>query len=205
LTANHLDAPSVDVGKFLIYRYLAKEGMFGLSQEDVPTIQSGPNDLVLRAKRGKSVTMKKITTRTTVARKSERELKEENRKKKVASQIKKINSMSSEANAAQALLKADCSKPKVSKAPGIQKALVDLLKKTLNIDAKRDDKIHQLLSVEGLVYLRQKMPQVVSQNVAVVTLEFAGVTFQESKEIHNGKQYMKAVEGKLKSLISDLP
>ncbi|KAH3802093.1 hypothetical protein DPMN_155762 [Dreissena polymorpha] len=55
-----LDTHSDGTGKFLLMRYLAKERMFNLTENDMPAADQidGPKDLVARAKRSTGITLR---------------------------------------------------------------------------------------------------------------------------------------------------
>ena len=61
-----------------------------------------------------------------------------------------------------------------------------LLKDILKKQQLKDVDFEKLLSAEGFIYLRQKMPKEVQQKVSIVTLEFAGIKFQEHNDVKNG-------------------
>ena len=113
-----LDDYSYETGIFLMLRNIAKEKLFQLSGEKEihdrlnPT---GSSELVSRAKRSKGVTIRRTVKSKIITYKSERQLKEEVRKKLVAKETKRIECLSSKNNACQALVKPDSSKPKVVK------------------------------------------------------------------------------------------
>ena len=73
------------------------------------------------------MTIKRVGAKITQRQRSERESKEEKRKKIVARQTKRADCLSSDMNMIQALVKPNCSKPKVQKARGMVVALTDLV------------------------------------------------------------------------------
>lgn len=79
-----------DVGKYMLMKYLAKEGLFGCTSEDVPDCNTlnGPKELIAKVKKSKGVTIKRVGAKITQLERSERESKEEKRKKIVARQTK---------------------------------------------------------------------------------------------------------------------
>lgn len=124
-----LDRYSLEIGKYLLMRYAVREKMFGLSPTDEPKVQEyeGHVDLMNRAKKSKSVTMKRVTKGKTNIIKSERQEKEEKRQKAMVKEVKQLNCLSSEMNACQALVTPDCSKPKVLKSLGMKKAINEMI------------------------------------------------------------------------------
>ena len=100
LTDLHLDTPSSSIGTYLVHRYLAKEGLFGMSIDDVPAVKDGPSILVTKAMRSKGTTLKKLSRTVTITKTSDKEITEMKKKREVASLMKKIVCMASQANAA---------------------------------------------------------------------------------------------------------
>ena len=207
LTEMHLQKPCEKVGQFIIHKYLAKEGLFDTKATDIPTnlLNDAPSQLAAKVKRSKGTTCKKITSHMKITKKSERNEKEAHRKKTVAAHIKRLEGLSSEMNACQALFHPDCTKPKVAKAQGMRKALTELLTQLLGKGRLKEEAVRDLLREEKLVYLNHAMPVIVKQNVTIVTLEYAGVKFQNGKGVNSGLQYLKAAEGTLKKIMVELP
>ena len=124
-----LDDSTKDIGTYLIEKFVAQNCLFGYTKSDVPSKADidGPKALVQRLKQSKGVALRKIPVKKKQTLKSERDIKEDKRKKQVAKETKQIDHLSSDMNTCQAIVKPDCSKPKVQKASGIQKALMLLL------------------------------------------------------------------------------
>ena len=120
LPTSILDECSLDVGKYLLMRYMARERLFNITEKDIPsnTDMNAPQELISRAKRSKGVTLRRTLKSKVQPVKTEKEIKEEKRKKVVEKETKVIDSMSSENNACQALVKSDSSKRKVFKSLG---------------------------------------------------------------------------------------
>ena len=174
-----LDDYSYETGIFLMLRNIAKEKLFQMSGEK--EIQdrlnpTGPSELVSRAKRSKGVTIRRTVKSKIITYKSERQLKEEERKKLVAKETKRIECLSSENNACQALVKPDSSKPKVVKSIGMQRAIKDVLIQSLDT-LNRSQTI--TIRSDSLLQLNvSSMPQEISPNVKICTTEFAGIKFK---------------------------
>ena len=216
LSSAVLDSETISVGKYMVEKYVSKEGIFGYRSTDHPgadTIE-GPKALVDKVKKSKGTTIRRTKMKLLQTSKTDRQLKEEKRQKKVEQMKKRIDALSSEMNACQALLKPDCSKPKVQKAKGVQKALTALLAVCIShSDQIQLPKKYQNLSAEDFNNLSQarlywsnssKIPTSITNNVKLVTLEFAGVKFKA--RVQTGLQYLKYVEnGVLKEVRKQFP
>ena len=188
-----LDSQSYDTGKFLLMRFLVKERMFGLNQNDMPVTDNiaGPTELLSRAKRSKGVTLKRTVKSKVVAAKSESEVMELKRQKVVSKELRIIDCYSSLNNNCQALVKPDSSKPKVMKAVGMRRAL-----KTMITECKGED---------NLIILGQAhIPATISTSVTMCAVEFAGVKFKVGN-VSTGKEYIHEVEMILKRLLHQMP
>ena len=199
LPASILDINSNSAGEYLLYRYLVKEKMFGVTQADIPAPHktTGSADLLARAKRSKGVTIKRtIKSRVQVA-KTESQLKEEERQKIVAKESQQIDLFSSSHNACQAIVKSDGSKPKVVKSKTMPRALgrvVEMCKTESNRD-----------SASTLILQNQThLPQNVTGECTVCVLEFAGVKFKLGN-IQSGKEYIDHCERSIKGLFKKFP
>ena len=211
LSPSILDENCKEVGEFLIKRYIANERLFGCTTEDVPnpSTVTGPKDLVSRAVKSKGVTIK-CATGAGIAKedKTERQKREEKRKKKVSTTLQRVECLSSEMNACQALVKPDCTKPKVNKALSIMEALKYCLCDCLAAGSSKTAAKDKILKEHNLIFLRSNkhhpLPSSISSTVKVVTIEFAGVRFK-SKAI-TGLDYIKSVESDyIQNIISILP
>lgn len=129
-----LDSKTVEIGEYLIKRFVARNELFGCTRMDEPNISdvSGPKDLLSRVKKCKSTTIRRTGLNLKPVNKSERDVKEEQRKKIVKKETKRVECLSSEMNACQAIVKPDCSKPKVMKSTGIKNTLGTVLQQTIN-------------------------------------------------------------------------
>lgn len=199
-----LDSETISVGKYMVEKFVCKEGIFGYKSTDHPRADAieGPKTLVDKVKKSKGTTVRRTKLRIVQMSKTDKQLKEEKRQKKVERMKKKIDALSSEMNACQALLKPDCSKPKVQKAQGVQKALTSLL----SVCSKPHDQLqlprkYQNVSVEDVNSLSEaglywsnstNIPGSVRNSVKFVTLEFAGVKFKA--KVQTGLQYLKYIE-----------
>ena len=189
-----LDAYSYETGKYLMMRNVAKEKMFQLrSEQDIRTRLNftGPSELVSRAKRSKGTTLRRTVKSKIVSFKTERQTKEEVRKRHVAKETKRIECLSSENNACQGLVKPDSSKPKVIKSLGMQRAIKDLLLKSLNtLNETQPNEIR----LDSLIQLNvASIPKDVSTKIKVCITEFKGVKFK-SGNVRTGKEYLHYVE-----------
>ena len=193
LPAEILDKESIAVGHFLMKRFAAKEQLFGMCDKDVPALAElqGPKSLLAKVKRSAGTTINRISQSQIKVTIKETEKKEECRKKKVKREFKKVDCLSSEMNACQAVLKPDGSKSTTNKAAGMRKALTMLLSKCLDLEAV--DKPANILEQEGILTINAKgIPNEVGMNAKVCTVEFAGVKFKGN--VTSGGAYLKFVE-----------
>ena len=216
LSSAVLDSETQAVGKYMVEKYVSKEEIFGYRNSDTPKADTveGPRALVDKVKKSKGTTLRRTKIKCLQTSKTDREVKEEKRQKKVERMKRKIDALSSEMNACQALLKPDCSKPKVQKAKGVQSALTALLavctkqsedillpKKRPNLSAEDFNSFSQA----GLYWSNtSKIPEAIAHSVRFVTLEFAGVKFKA--RVQTGLQYLRYVEnGVLKDVKKQFP
>ena len=188
-----LDSHSNNIGEYILWKFVANEGLLGCSTSDIPSLESfsGPSDLLRRAKASKGVTLKRVMKSGSVCIRTERQIKEEKRKKEVMRKHKTTDCLSSEMSNCQALVKPDCSKPKVLKSSGMQRALCELLVKCLKEDPHRktNDEAH----IDHFIQIDQKMlPSCVTDTTTFVSLEFAGIKFKA--QASSGTQYLQNVE-----------
>jgi hypothetical protein len=179
-----LDDSTKDIGTYLIEKFVAQNCLFGYTKSDVPSKVDidGPKALVQRLKQSKGVTLRRIPVKKKQTLKSERDIKEDKRKKQVAKETKQIDHLSSDMNTCQAIVKPDCSKPKVQRASGIQKALMQLLVQFLTTGMHNtDDDLNggkMTLENHNMVILSSpNMPLNMQGSVTFATLEFAGFKF----------------------------
>ena len=106
LPTSILDECSIDVGKYLLVRYMARERLFNITEKDIPsnTDINAQHELISSAKRNKGVTLRRTLKSKVQPVKTGKEIKE----KIVEKEIKVIDSISSENNAWQALVKSVC-------------------------------------------------------------------------------------------------
>ncbi|MCW4344649.1 MAG: hypothetical protein N0E48_15030, partial [Candidatus Thiodiazotropha endolucinida] len=175
LSESVLDKNTNEIGIFLIQKYLASSKLCGMTKDRLPAITTlaGPKEYIRRVKTAKGHTVKRTTKYLTTKAKSERDIQEEKRQKLVAKQTKTFDCLSSDMNTCQAVVKPDCSKPKVQKSTGIQKALADLVS-TCAASAVSD--VTALDS--SLIYTKATALPVGCRHAKVATLEFAGVKFK---------------------------
>ncbi|CAC5356707.1 unnamed protein product [Mytilus coruscus] len=188
-----LDNTTSDIGKYLIKRYLANNSFLGMTMDDIPELNetSGPASFVRRVKRSKGVTIKRTAEKVTLQTKTERQVKEENRKALLKREMQRASFLSSEMNMCQALVKPDCTKPKVMKSKGMQQALVNLLQ--------------ELTCQQNIFLLNLKsVPKHITDTVELVTIEFAGVKFKT--KVTSGTQYIKYVQNAvIKPILRQFP
>ncbi|CAC5412714.1 unnamed protein product [Mytilus coruscus] len=105
--------------------------------------------------------------------------------------MQRASFLSSEMNMCQALVKPDCTKPKVMKSKGMQQALVNLLQ--------------ELKCQQNLISLNLKsVPKHITDTVELVTIEFAGVKFKT--KVTSGTQYIKYVQNAvIKPILRQFP
>jgi hypothetical protein len=183
LSPSILDEECQSVGEFLLKRFVAKQGMFGTSEKDIPSKDTitGPKELVARAKLSKGVTIRRAFKKANAAMKTIRQVKEEKRQKDLARKMKETDCLTSEMNTCQALVKPDCSKPKVDKSRTMPVALQNLLT--------------QCEPSQSLVILsRTQFARDLLDDVSIVTIEFAGTKFKTTKDVRTGLHYLRHVE-----------
>ena len=191
-----LDEFSKSTGEYLLTKYVIKEQLFGYTSKDLPDFQgvTGPKDLLTKLKASKGVTIKRVVKQRKPM-KTSRDLKEEKRKRVVTRENKKTDCLSSEMNNCQALVKPDCSKPKVLKSVGMQKALLGLVTTCILKDAEAGEyKLHDDTPVKNqFVFLEEPMlPTEIRKAVSLITVEFAGVKFKTKSQ--TGDQYLLNIE-----------
>jgi hypothetical protein len=89
LPTSILDSNGRKVGEFLIRKYLCKEKLFGCTADDNLTPENiiGDKDILSKAVKGKGTTIKRTSKTKVREHKTERQTKEEKRKKEVASKL----------------------------------------------------------------------------------------------------------------------
>ncbi|CAC5361527.1 unnamed protein product [Mytilus coruscus] len=195
-----LDSATYEAGKYLITKYIASFELFGYKKCDIPDVVTieGPKELLKKLKVTKGVTIRRTGTKQESLIKSERYVKESKRKKTVTRQHKIVDSLSSEMNACQAFMNSDCSKPKVQKSTGIQKALLDEIKHSLFIINKTSSE-HNADLKDFLLLGQTAVPSSLFSAATHATVEFAGVKFKTRSV--DGKLYLEYVE---KSIINKI-
>jgi len=211
LSTSILDKNCVSVGEYLVKKYIASERLFGCNIQDIPDslTVSGPKELVSKAVKGKGITIKRATGAGVIRlAKSERQQKEESRKKRVSVTVQRVECLSSEMNACQALVKPDCTKPKVNKALSMAEAIKNCLCSCLSECPSKASAKNKMLQELNLVRYRcnrnNPLPENIATTVKIVTIEFAGVRFK-SKAI-TGLEYIKSVENDyIQGTINQMP
>ena len=173
------------VGKFLLNRFLVRQKMFGLSSADEPKIEDYDvhADVKNRAKKSKGITMKRTGRGKSYVVKTERQEKEEKRQKVLAKEMKRLNCLSSEMNACQALVTPDCAKPKLVKSSGMKDAVAVMM----------DIITDEVMKARSMPLFNQDfIPNTIGRKVKIAAMEFAGVKFRAT--VSSGKQYLCFVE-----------
>ncbi|CAG2191608.1 unnamed protein product [Mytilus edulis] len=191
LSSALLDTTTSDIGRYLIQKFVASESLFGCTKDDLPKVEEilGPKPLVDRVKKSKGTVICRTKFKQALLDKTEKDIAEEKRVKKVTKLTKNLDHLSSTMNACQAIVKPDCTKPKVLKATGIQQAILGLLLKIVDNPDFQVDNIsldtvkeadYEKLSAAKLAWIRQKKspPTEIMQSVKAETIEFAGVKFK---------------------------
>ncbi|VDI42653.1 Hypothetical predicted protein [Mytilus galloprovincialis] len=173
-------------------------------KNDTPSMQdlTGPKQLLQKVKSSKGVTIKRITSANTQTAKSEKERIEQKRRTAVKRETKKIDCISSEMNACQAILKPDCSKPKVLKSTGIQKAIIQLTAKSL---CMLDGHLQEEIQDNGIIKIAENvLPDSIRSEVKLATVEFAGVKFKA--KVFSGDDYLDFVKNyAIQKTINQMP
>ena len=204
LSSAYLDKNCLDVGKYMMQKYAVKEDLYKLSTADLkdPKDLQGPKDIVTKAKNSKGTTLKRSSLKSSFIKKSERQVKEEKRKAVLARQMKKIDSFSSEMNTCQALVKPDCTKPKVVKSAGMSAAVCNaLLQWPEKITS--EEIAQEVQKINCAFFNKAAIPDHISSKVTFATVEFAGVKFKSN--VVNGLAYIKQVQnGILKPMLHQM-
>ena len=200
LPVSILDEYSRDTGKYLLLRYVCQQQMFNLTSKDIQTldITNGPQELILRAKRSKGITIKRLVKSKIAVLKTEKQLKEEGRKKSLAKQIHLADCFSSENNTCQALVKPDSSKRKVMKSVSIQRAMRNLLNsrlQTMSLDLRLEDIMRLNISF---------IPNQIQKTVKLAIVEFAGVKYKVGG-VKTGREYVLFANSALHNIKKSLP
>lgn len=200
-----LDSNSEAVAHFLMKKFLVKEKLFQYQETDLAKEDlKGPAELVNRAKRTKGTTLKRTLKSKNIALKTNREVKEEARKKLVEKKSKEIDCLTSEVNACQALLKPDLSKPKVFKSLGMQRALHDQVQNCIKMSKQLDNNFADILEHRYMLLGTLEIPHSLSTNIRMATMEFAGVKFKTG-HCTSGRQYREFVESFIQKTIKQFP
>ena len=172
-----LDRESYAARKYLIKKYACMQGLFQLTHEDIPNMESveGSSDILKRIKTMKGVTLRRSTIKTKEL--TDEEKKEIKRQAEVKRQTKVINCFSSDMNTCQALVKPDCTKASLQKSPGIKKGLYKIL--SLCFPDLQASKISEKLAKEMVVLSDARhIPTQIQSTIRYATVEFAGVKFK---------------------------
>ena len=208
-----LDGNTNSCGKYLLLRYCHEAKLFGISTETLNDEKSklqGPTDLRLKVINGKSTTVNRAKCRIT-ANVSPEEVDQTKRKKKLVEQKKRLDRYYSTQNTCQALVKADCSKYKVTKALTMPRGIIALIglcmeqkesgstkevtiQKLQAIKPADTASLEKQLDAKGVIMLRKKhVPQDARQAITVATCENAGIPFKAGK-VCSGQEYIQQTE-----------
>ncbi|KAH3891472.1 hypothetical protein DPMN_015574 [Dreissena polymorpha] len=140
----------------------------------------------------------KVDTET----KTDRDRREDVKKKTVKKQLQRFDCLSSEMNACQAIVKPDCTKPKVLKSSGMKNALVKTVHEAIS---NTNEENNNILEEHNLIFLsKRSIPKPVMETASHATIEFAGVKFKTNAS--SGQQYLKYIEnGVIKKTQLQLP
>ena len=144
----------------------------------------------------KGVNIKRTTRQPAKLKRSERDIKEEKRIKNVKKEATKIDRLSSDMNACQAVVKPDCSKPKVQKSQGIQKALQSYLAICINslpTSAEAEKLLNNGYQDNLIIQKTRNIPVSIKLSAACTTIEFAGVKFITAS-VTDGQHYLKFIK-----------
>ena len=205
LTQCILDRETSGIGKFLIHKFICKEGLAGTSKDDCPSIETveGPKELVKKVKIGKSTTVQRARCKPDIP-KSEKEIIEERRQKEIKRLNKLAKHTTSVMNTCQAIVNPDCSKTETPKSKGIRDAIgLALLhseesrnpvpKETIANARKRRT---ETLEKEGLVYLQtETIPADIQRSIKVIIIEFAGMKFKAFAK--TGQEFIDYIQNNL--------
>ena len=184
LSRSLLDICSENVGNYLVKRCVFAKRLFGCNPNDCLDVSSlqGPKELVQRAKSMKGVTLRRAIRKTATALKSERMIREEKRQKALDKRMEEADCLTSDMNTCQALVKPDCTKPRVDKSRTMPIALQDLVGQCPSVG-------------DSLILLNQdSLPSALCDNVQIVTVEFAGTKYKANKGVTTGMHYLRLVE-----------
>ena len=183
-----LDSCTEEVVQYLALKHACKEGMFGLSIQDLPdphTVE-GPTSLTRKVVSGKSFTIKRLNaTDLKVMKSSLREAKELKRLKNVKKIQSEADCLSSAMNTCQALLKPDCTKPTIAKSATIKTAIRNVLGCATNNTSATSPLMYSSMA---------EMPQTEKTGIKVIVVEFAGIKFRLKDTIKTGAQYIYFVQ-----------
>ena len=165
---------------------------------------TGPVELVNRAKRAKGTTLKRMLKSKIVTVKTDSEIKEEARQKMVEKKSKEFDCLTSKANACQALLKPDLSKPKVYKALGMSGAISDQVANCIKVLKQKGSDTGGKQADQYMLLGTLEIPQSFTNNVTFATMEFAGIKFKTG-HCTSGQQYLQYTESVIRKALKQFP
>ena len=206
-----LDEKTIEIGKYLIIKYVCRSGLLGHSENDIPVLHNhlGPTELMQKVTRGKGVVVKRATCKSLTVD-DQRSAKEKKRKQGVDKMVKVYDCLSSDMNTCQAVIKPDCTKGPVAKSLGIKSALFWCLQECLQyavnpstpirnkkMKSEEEKRIKKetttYLAENGIViYSAKTIPQKNKENVKIAIVEFAGAKYKTFAM--TGRQYLEFVE-----------
>ena len=208
-----LDKETTEVANYLIQKYSASQGFFGMDKSDCPDVETvvGPKPLISKLKRSKGTTINRTKSGNKQQIKSAKEQEEKKRKEKVKKLTSVIDCMSSSMNTCQSIMRPDGSKAPTNKSLGIKRALTSLVGQCLGDQSasssrdKRTSNTCDIVNMENLIQSEFKtLPESVARSAKVSVVEFAGLKFRAF--VSSGNQYIQYVtKAVLLKLANQLP
>ena len=184
-----LDSKTVEVGKFLIWKYINKFQKIPLEDHEILSGENlnGPKQLVKRALKSKGTTLKRTCRGAGGQEKTVEELKQVQLEKKTKRNVEVAQCLSSDLNTCQALVTPSGQKRGKQKSIYVPQALQDLLK-----FAKEQQDTNNLIPAGGLISTIDNNMFTPSLKAAkAIFIEFAGVKFKGMKT--SGQEYLDGI------------
>ena len=210
LSANLLDRNTGSVGRYLVYKYIMKEGICCSGDIQLPDKSDidGPTQLVKRAVTTSGKTLKRTSSGAGGKQKSKEDIRKQKQAQKTKRNVEVAECLSSEMNTCQAMVTPACQKRTKQKSLYMAQALQHLVQQSLQ-------KVHVLqqhtdlidcIENRGLILSGDDnvLPSAIAKHAAICTVEFAGTKFKNTKS--SGCEYLANVEQYvLKPLIRQIP
>ena len=175
--------------------------MFNLTSKDIQTldITNGPQELIsTAAKSSKGISGKRLVKSKIALLKTDKQLKDEGRKKSLAKQIHLADYFCSENNTCQALVKPISSKRKVMKYVSIQRTLRNPLNSRLQVMSVD-------LGLENIMRLNISFnPYPIQNTVKIAIVEFSGAKYKVLS-VKTGREYVLFTNSALHDIKNSLP